>query len=377
MSNTFLNRLFLINNSTYYLNYLIYKHSLALDAKIVLKMGLIIEREISQPSEVKEDIALNTKTQRRVQQDTQEIKEIISGKDSNRKLLIIGPCSAWPSESVLEYAQKLSQVSKDVSDKLKIVLRCYTQKPRTTIGWTGPMNSPDPFGDEDIERGIRYCRTMMRDVAQNHELPLADEALFTHNGGYFDDLLSYIAIGARSSEDHEHRVYASGLDVPVGMKNPTSGNLEVAINSIIAAQHPHRFKFNRNQVRTTGNEYAHLILRGGSDGPNYQQENLRAAFEKMSKGQIINPAIIIDASHANSRKIPLKQLDVLEEVLTYDPDVLRNVKGFMVESFLEEGNQNHTKYERVSDLVPGLSITDGCIGWDNTQRLMENMYRKL
>lgn len=183
-----------------------------MDAEIVYKkMGFEIEREISQPSEIKNDIVLDPQTSRRIQEDTEEIKHIISGEDErNRKLLIIGPCSAWPTESVIEYAEKLSQISREVSDKLKIVLRCYTQKPRTTIGWTGPMNSPDPFEDEDIEKGIRDCRTMMRDIAKHYELPLADEALFTHNGGYFEDLLSYVAIGARSSEDHEHRVYASG-----------------------------------------------------------------------------------------------------------------------------------------------------------------------
>ena len=342
------------------------------------KMGFEIEKKLSHTSEIKKDIVLDPSTSRRIQEDTKEIKHIISGEDErNRKLLVIGPCSAWPTESVVKYAKKLSQISKEVSDKLKIVLRCYTQKPRTTIGWTGPMNSPDPFGKEDIEKGIRDCRSMMRDIAKHYELPLADEALFTHNGGYFEDLLSYVAIGARSSEDHEHRVYASGLEVPVGMKNPTSGNLEVAINSIIAAQHPHKFKFNGHQVQTSGNEYAHLIVRGGDKGPNYEQDIIREVTDEMNKKEIINPAIIVDASHANSGKNPAIQPTILEHMLGYDQELLHVVKGFMVESFLQDGKQDYTKYRSASELTPGLSITDGCLGWDKTQKLIYAMYDRL
>ena len=340
-------------------------------------MGVIIEKEIPSPEHIKKNIGLSEQALNRVRIHTDEIKQIISGADAKRKLLIIGPCSAWPSESVLEYAQKLAQVSKETEDKLKIVLRCYTQKPRTTVGWTGPMNAPDPFGQEDIEAGIVYCRTMMRDIVEEHALPLADEALFTHNGGYFEDLLSYIAVGARSSEDHEHRVYASGLDVPVGMKNPTSGALEVAINSLIAAQHPHRYKFNGHQVKSSGNEYAHLILRGGDLGPNYDSNTLREVVKRMDDKGIVNPAIIVDASHANSRKDPLMQPQVLEDVLGFDRELLTSVKGFMVESFLKDGKQDHTKFNSGLVLTPGLSITDGCLGWEKTQRLIENMYRRM
>lgn len=344
-------------------------------------MGIVKQKEISHASDIKNDMPLNSQTRIRIQRDTDEIKQIISARKEegkeNKKLLIIGPCSAWPSESVIKYAQNLSQISQEVSDKLKIVLRCYTQKPRTTIGWTGPMNSPNPFEEEDIERGIRYCREMMREIAQSYNLPLADEALFTHNGGYFDDLLSYIAIGARSSEDHEHRVYASALDIPVGLKNPTSGNLEVAINSIIAAQNPHVFKFNTHQVQTSGNEYAHLILRGGDSGTNYDKNSIRESIMRMQKKGVTNPAIIIDASHANSGKDYAKQPLVLEQVLQYEPDLLDTVKGFMVESFLENGKQDHTSVTSIRNLTPGLSITDGCLGWDKTQKLIRTLYQKL
>lgn len=339
-------------------------------------MGMIIEQKIDKPEKVKSDIPISDEAKLNVKKHTAEIKDIISRSD-NRKIVIIGPCSAWPSEAVLEYAEKLSGISEQISDKIKVVLRSYTQKPRTTVGWTGPMNFPNPFGREDIQNGIRYCRKMMSQIAEKYELPLADEALFTHNGGYFDDLLSWVAIGARSSEDQEHRLHASGLDVATGMKNPTSGNLEVAINSLISAQAPHRFKYNEFQVVTDGNPYAHLILRGGDMGPNYSEDNITKLIDLMRTKNIVNPSIVIDVSHANSGKDHLKQPRILDEILGYDNKSLEYVKGFMIESFLVDGKQDHTKMQSKDQLTDGMSITDGCLGWEKTERMLSVMYDRL
>lgn len=337
-------------------------------------MGLIIEKEISKPDKIKSELPISADMKRSVSAHTREIEDIISGRD-DRKLMIIGPCSAWPNKAVIDYASKLSEIKNDIDDKIKLVLRSYTQKPRTTVGWTGPMNQPDPFGEEDIEAGIRYSRKMMIDALQ-YGIPLADEALFTHNGGYFDDLLSWVAIGARSAEDHEHRIHASGLDIPVGLKNPTSGNLGIGVNSIISAQHPHRFKYNGHQVKSTGNAYAHLILRGGDNGPNYHLEDVEKSISLM-EGKVNNPAIVIDLSHGNSGKDPLRQPGVLEEILSFPQDKLVHVKGFMAESFLVDGKQDATKYNSIDELKYGKSITDGCLGIEKTYDMLKMMHSRL
>ncbi len=339
-------------------------------------MDYTIQKVLPHPKEVKEKLSLADDLKAQVAQDQQEIFDILEGKD-DRKILIVGPCSAWPDEAVIEYAKKLKPIADKVKDKLKVVLRIYTQKPRTTIGWTGPLSQPDPFGEPDYEAGIYYCRKMMLDVLEIG-LPIADEALFTHNDGYFVDLITWIAIGARSTEDQEHRIFASMIPHPVGMKNPTSGNIPIAINSIIAAQHPHVFALHGRQVKTSGNPHAHLILRGGNGTPNHDFENLKKATQLLKEKEIQNPSIIVDLSHDNSidpqtgKKDPMLQPKILDDVLESmqkDPEIEKHVKGFMIESFLEDGNQPLKEGE----LKFGKSVTDGCLGFEKTVELVEKL----
>ena len=315
----------------------------------------------------------------RIQEHRDTGAEILSGRDS-RLLMVVGPCSAWPIPAVERYAEKLAQLQEEVRERLFLVLRCYTQKPRTTLGWPGPLTQPDPRQPADIERGIWQCREMMHKVGKM--LPVADEMLFTGNEGYFVDALSYLAIGARSSSDQEHRFVASGMfsaegDCPVGIKNPEDGNLEIAVNGVECAQHPHTFAWRRHQVETDGNPWAHVILRGAKDKSNYDPASiaLAARLLRQPEREIRNPAVIVDASHDNCRnghgKDPLLQQHVVESVLSaksrgyegYDA-----VKGFMVESFLKRGNQ---KISPTMDM-DGLSATDPCLGWDDTQRLIRD-----
>lgn len=339
-------------------------------------MPYVVEKQIMKPEEVLLRFPLDMSLQKLVRSDREEIKSILKGTDK-RKLLIIGPCSAWPSSAVVDYARQLEKIAEEVKDKIKVIMRVYTQKPRTTVGWTGAMNQPDPRKESDIEAGIEYCRKMMIDVLKVG-LPLADEAVFTHNKGYFSDLLSWIVIGARSAEDQEHRAHASMADIPVGMKNPTSGDIAIGVNSVIAAQYPHVILQDSQQIRTSGNEYAHLVLRGGKSKPNYSFEDLKYAAELMKK--VKNPSIIVDASHDNSviegKKDPLMQpkviLDVVES-MKQDKEIYKIVKGFMIESFLKTGKQDINGKE----LVPGLSITDACIGIDETRELIKRLYSSL
>lgn len=315
---------------------------------------------------------------KRVLQDRKEIEAILSGED-DRLLLIVGPCSAWPSEAVITYAQRLKKLSDEVSGRVKVVMRVYIQKPRTIRGWLGPVNQSNPFEVADIATGATYCRDMMVQVIELG-LPIADEALFTHNAKGFAELLSWMAIGARSVEDQEHRIFASRSDCPVGMKNATSGAIEVAINGIIAAQHPHHMVFDGHQVETHGNPYAHLVLRGGFRGSNFDPEHVRKAGLLLSKHKVKNPSILIDASHDNCKvngtKVPARQAEVVKESLAFmksDPEYRRLVKGFMVESFLKESSQ------KLESLTPetidreGLSITDPCLGWDATEKLIREV----
>ena len=342
-------------------------------------MPYIVEKQIPRPDEILKRTPLNPKLKNQVEKDRKEIIDIITGRDK-RKLLIIGPCSAWPYEAVIDYANELGKIAENVKDRIKIIMRVYTQKPRTTIGWTGPMNQPDPYKEADIETGIIYCRKMMIDVL-NMRLPIADEALFTHNEGYFSDLLSWVAIGARSAEDQEHRIHASMMDVAVGMKNPTSGDIAVSVNSVIAAQYHHVFLLHGNQIRTKGNPYAHLVLRGGKN-PNYDFESLKTATKLLQEKEIKNTAIIVDVSHENSvdpktkKKNPLLQPNVLANVIDSmkkDNNLYKLIKGFMVESFIKTGKQDLNKDVDTS----GLSITDACIGIEETKEMIENLYKNL
>lgn len=316
----------------------------------------------------------------RVTKDRTEVHDIIAGRDS-RLLLIVGPCSAWPMEAALEYAKRLRKLSDVVSKKIKIVMRVYIQKPRTIKGWLGPVNQPDPFERPDIAKGAAYCREMMVKIVELG-IPIADEAVFTHNAKGFAELLSWMAIGARSVEDQEHRIFASGAYCAVGMKNGTTGSIEVAVNGIVAAQHKHHAVYDGAQVETKGNPYAHLVLRGGSGGPNYGIEHIQEARRLLEKHKVQNPAILVDASHDNCKvgttKEPSQQAMVVKEVLalrSVNPGVRKLVKGFMIESFLKQGNQKIEGQSSETIDRGGLSITDPCLGWEATEELIREMAR--
>ena len=314
----------------------------------------------------------------RVEKDRKEIEDILAGRD-DRLLFIVGPCSAWPSGAVLEYAKRLKKLSDEVSKKLKLVMRVYIQKPRTIRGWLGPVNQVDPYSEPDIAEGAAYCRGMMVKIVEMG-LPMADEALFTHNAKGFAELLSWMAIGARSVEDQEHRIFASGSKCPVGMKNSTSGSIEVAVNGIVAAQHRHHAVMSGYQVETRGNPFAHLVLRGGESGTNYDAVHVSAARDLFDKHKVKNPAILIDVSHENCKvngaKEPAQQPVVVKKVLETmrrDPAYKTLVKGFMMESFLKEGSQKLEKFTSETTDRDGLSITDPCVGWQETEQLLRDV----
>jgi 3-deoxy-7-phosphoheptulonate synthase len=308
-----------------------------------------------------------------IERHRQEVKNILNGTDK-RLLIIVGPCSAWPSDAVLEYARRLNELNDKVKDNLKLVMRLYIQKPRTIKGWTGPVNQPDPLLPPDIALGIKYARNLMIKVTEMG-LPIADEALFTHNARGFLELLSWVAIGARSSEDQEHRIFASSIDCPVGMKNPTHGSLKIGVNGVIAAQNSHVAVLDGYEVKTDGNPYVHIVLRGSNNEPNYSVENLTEVKKYLDLAPIKNPAVMIDVSHDNCLKDGKKDHNLQEKII-FDviesikdkPELNGLVKGFMIESFLKPGNQNVEKVDTID--LDGLSITDPCIGWEQTEDLL-------
>ncbi len=338
-------------------------------------MNYTIIKKLPSSDEIIHEIPLSDKGRHRVAQDRLEIKNILEGKDQ-RKLLVVGPCSAWPNKAVLKYAEKLVELNEKVKHALKIVMRVYIQKPRTTKGWTGPVNQPDPLAYPDIEAGVKYTRKMMVQVIEMG-LPIADEALFTHNAKGFIELLSWVAIGARSTEDQEHRIFASAIDCAVGMKNPTHGSLKIAANSIIAAQHPHVAVFDGYEVQTNGNPFAHVVLRGTNNAPNYSIAHLEEINSYLRASGVKNPAVVIDASHdncvINGKKDHRRQGNVILEVmesLKNKPELKKLVKGFMIESFLKEGNQA-IESKNMSDIdMDGLSITDPCLSWEQSESLI-------
>lgn len=306
-------------------------------------------------------------------------KEVIAGR-SQKLLVIVGPCSAHEAKPVLEYVRRLGKLNERVKDKLVLVPRVYTNKPRTKgVGYKGMFSQPDPENKENILKGIQSIRSLHIASIEESGLSAADEMLYPENFAYLEDVLTYVAVGARSSENQMHRLVSSGIDVPVGLKNSTGGNIPVLLNSVFAAQSPQVFKYNDYQVSTSGNEYAHAVLRGridhhGNDVPNYHYETVMQVFEGYSKtgGGLKNPAVVIDANHSNSGKHFHMQIRIVEEVLQnrlYDKDFKRIVKGFMLESFIEEGCQEH-------DVIFGKSITDPCLGWADTERLILDIAEK-
>ena len=314
----------------------------------------------------------------RVAQDRKEIKEILAGNDG-RLLIIVGPCSAWPEEAVRVYAEQLAELAKLYKEDIKIVMRVYTQKPRTIIGWAGVALQPDPFELPDINKGTIYVRKMMREIIEMG-LPIADEVLFTNLFEYRSDMLSWAAIGARSSEDQEHRAFASEMPFAVGIKNPTSGNIQIGVNGVASAQNSHVFVRRDKQVVSIGNEYAHIVLRGGVEGSNYSMKHLKRVDELYKKHDIYNPAIIVDASHDNTRiddaKDYMRQSRTVMSVLQSckkNKDIHKLVKGFLIESFIKGGSQDIDIVNNKDVDLGGLSITDACIGINETRLLIEKI----
>ena len=301
-----------------------------------------------------------------------EIAKVFSGED-DRMVLVIGPCSADREDSVLEYIGRLRLVQDKVSDKLIIIPRIYTNKPRTTgDGYKGMLHYPDPSEKPNLIKGVIAVRKMLMKVLTEYGLAGADEMLYPENHRYMNDLLAYVAVGARSVENQQHRLTASGLAIPVGMKNPTSGNLSVMINAIHAGQHSHTFCYRNWEVKSAGNPHTHAILRGyvdqnGISYPNYHYEDLVRLNELYASSELVNPGVIVDTNHNNSGKKCLEQIRITKEVLhscRYNPEIRKLVKGFMIESYLEDGCQP------VNGEVYGQSITDPCLGWEKTERLI-------
>ena len=335
-------------------------------------------KKLPSPEELVREFPLSEKGRIRVERDRDEVRRILSGAE-DRLVVVVGPCSAWPAEAVLAYAHRLKELESDVADTLKLVMRAYIQKPRTACGWTGPGNQPDPFAPPDIEEGRRYARKLMLDVVELG-LPIADEAVFLQNERGFSDLVAWVAIGARSSEDQEHRIWASAVDIPVGLKNPTSGCIPVGVNGVVAAQSRHTAVFDGYQVETRGNAFAHLVLRGGAHGPNYDLYHLHRACRLLEEQGVRNPAILVDGSHDNCRidgqKRPEFQADVTREVLDNlraHPGLRQVVHGFLLESFLKTGCQRLEECTPETIDLEGLSVTDPCLGWDETRELLLDM----
>ncbi len=331
----------------------------------------MLERQyfIPEPEEFIAETPLTAEHKKIKKERDEEVRNVISGK-SDKLLIIVGPCSAHESAPTLEYISRLGKLNEKVKEKLVIVPRVYTNKPRTKgVGYKGMFLQPDPEGAADIARGIRSIRALHLAAINESGLTSADEMLYPENTPYVEDLLSYHAVGARSVEDQLHRQVASGIDCPVGLKNPMSGNIIALINSIFAAQSPQIFKYRNYQVSSSGNPYAHAILRGGVDGagldvPNFHYETVMQLAQMYDGLQ--NPAVVIDCNHSNSGKQFRQQIRIAEEVMQnrrFDADFKKLVKGFMIESFLVEGAQKH-------DEVFGKSITDPCLGWEDTERLL-------
>ena len=335
-------------------------------------MNMEFRRKLPTPQTIKDMYPVSEALARQKEENDRQIRAVITGED-DRLMLLIGPCSADREDAVLEYVGRLRALQQRVQEKILIVPRIYSNKPRTTgDGYKGMLHQPDPNAQPDMLKGLIAIRRMHIRVLEQTGFSGADELLYPENYYYLSDILSYVAIGARSVEDQQHRLIASGLDVPVGMKNPTSGDLSVMMNSILAAQHAHTFPFSQWDVHSKGNPLAHAILRGsvnkyGRSLPNYHYEDLSQLCDLYGKSDLKNPAVIIDTNHSNSGKKWEQQARIAKEVLhstRHSEDIRRMVKGLMIESYLLDGNQ------KPEGGVYGLSITDACIGWEKTEQLV-------
>jgi len=335
-------------------------------------MSMHFERKLPIPQEVKELYPLSSDLEKLVESRAAEIRDIFTGA-SDKLLLIIGPCSADNEDSVIDYISRLRSVQEKVYDKIYIIPRIYTNKPRTTgDGYKGMLHQPNPNEKPDMYKGIVAIRELHIRALRETGFSCADEMLYPENYRYLSDILAYVAIGARSVENQQHRLTSSGLDIPVGMKNPTSGDISVMMNAITAAQHKHTFIYRGWEVHSDGNPIAHAILRGyvnkhGQSMPNYHYEDLVNLAEIYNASGLANPALIVDTNHSNSGKQYLQQIRIAKEVLhscRHDTDIKKLVKGFMIESYIEDGAQ------KIGECVYGKSITDPCLGWEKTERLI-------
>ena len=330
-------------------------------------------RKLPVPKEIKEQFPITADIAAARLNTVREMEKILSGK-SDRKILIIGPCSADREDAVLDYVYRLRGVQEKVRDKLLIVPRIYTNKPRTTgDGYKGMLHQPNPNEAPDLLRGIVAIRNLHMRAVKETGLGCADEMLYPANARYLSDIMAYVAVGARSSENQEHRLVSSGLDVPVGMKNPTSGDISIMMNSITAAQHSHMFLYRGWEVESQGNPYTHAILRGyvdkhGKAHPNYHFEDLYGLYATYQASGLKNPAVIVDTNHSNSGKKYLEQPRIAKEILhsaRYSPEINSIFKGLMIESYIEDGCQKINDRE-----VYGRSITDPCLGWEKSEKLI-------
>ena len=335
-------------------------------------MGMEFIRTVALPEDIKKEYPLDEESKRKKEENDKVLKDIFTGKD-DRLLLIIGPCSADREDAVLDYCKRLRKLYDKVKDVLFFVPRVYTNKPRTTgEGYKGMLHQPDPKADVDMVKGVIAVRKLHMDVLKETGFSTADEMLYPDNFPYLSDVLSYVAVGARSVENQEHRLVASGISVPVGMKNPTSGDYKVMLNSVNAAQRPHKFIYRGWETKTSGNLLSHTILRGytnkhGDSNPNYHYEDILRLINMYDESKYHNPAIIIDCNHNNSSKKYEEQIRIAKEVLhstRHSALIDKYVKGLMIESYIEDGCQ------KVDEGVYGKSITDPCLGWEKTEKLI-------
>ena len=335
-------------------------------------MNMNFKRKLPIPMEIKELYPLSLALEQKKTARDVAIRQVFEGK-SDKFVLVVGPCSADSEEPVLDYVNRLAGVQEKVADRLILIPRVYTNKPRTIgDGYKGMLHQPDPTAESDLLKGIIAIREIHIRVLEETGLSTADEMLYPENHRYLSDLLSYVAVGARSVEDQQHRLTASGLDIPVGMKNPTGGDISVMMNSITAAQHPHAFIYRGWEVESAGNPLAHAILRGymnkhGQSLPNYHYEDLRFLADRYAESGLANPAVLVDTNHANSGKQFREQPRIASEVLharRHSEDIRKLVKGLMIESYIEEGAQ------KIGEGIYGKSITDPCLGWADTEKLI-------
>ena len=342
-------------------------------------MKMNFHRKLPIPQEVKKEYPLTTRMEAVKSARDESIRAVFNGS-SDKFILIIGPCSADHSEPVLEYISRLRKIEEQVKDKIVIIPRIYTNKPRTTgQGYKGMLHQPDPEAKPDMYKGIVAIRDLHLAALRDYDFSCADEMLYPDNYRYLSDLLSYVAIGARSVENQEHRLVSSGIEAPVGMKNPTGGDLSVMMNAMVAAQSSHTFIYRGWEVTSEGNPYAHAILRGyidyaGRSTSNYHYEDLLRVQELYAKSNLVNPSVIVDTNHNNSGKKYLEQVRIAKDIVhsrNQNPDIKRLVKGLMIESYLEDGACKPEEH------IFGKSITDPCLGWEKTEKLIFDLADKL